>query len=219
MVSGTTAAHAVDYIYNIINNSGQLVMRVKGGDNSSNTKLYLPNLARTPFAKDYRYYKTLVEAQNDARYGKDEAVAYAENATIASMSLTPVDNVANIYVRYSYNPSASVTDSEGKIVRIDGSVAYNLQVENRLVYYSTSTDTFTPPDCTVKGVKYKGTENTGVPSSAEPIRVTQSLTNDGCGNTITDATKQTAPYQWFFIGTKAGSEGVFGHPDPYDIKI
>ena len=69
MVCGTTAAHAVDYIYNIINNSGQLVMRVKGGDGQSATKLTLPPLARTPFAKDYRYYKTLVEAQNDARYG------------------------------------------------------------------------------------------------------------------------------------------------------
>ena len=150
MVYGTTAAHAVDYIYNIINNSGQLVMRVKGGDNSSNTKLYLPNLARTPFAKDYRYYKTLVEAQNDARYGKDEAVddhhavAYAENTNITPAF--PSSGTVNIYVRYGYNPSASVTDSEGNMVRIDGSVAYNLQVENRLVYYSTDTDSYTEPN-------------------------------------------------------------------------
>ena len=143
---------AVDYIYNIINNSGQLVMQVKGGDGQSGSKLTLPPLARTPFAKDYRYYKTLVEAQNDARYGKEDAVgkhnavAYAENATIASMSPTPVNNVANIYVRYSYNASSTVKDNENKMVRIDGSVAYNLQVENRLVYYSEDTDSYTEPN-------------------------------------------------------------------------
>ncbi len=213
MVCGTTAAHAVDYIYNIINNSGQLVMQVKGGDNSSNTKLYLPNLARTPFAKDYRYYKTLVEAQNDARYGKDEAVddhnavAYAENATIASMAPTPVNNVANIYVRYGYNPSASVTDNEGNMVRIDGSVAYNLQVENRLVYYSEDTDSYTEPNKNI----------TVTPKADEPIRVTPTKANQ-VASALNEHGGEKA-YQWFFIGTKAGAEGVFGHPDPYDIKI
>ena len=213
MVYGTTAAHAVDYIYNIINNSGQLVMRVKGGDGQSATKLTLPPLARTPFAKDYRYYKTLVEAQNDARYGKEDAVgkhnavAYAENATIASMSLTPVNNVANIYVRYGYNPSASVTDSEGKMVRIDGSVAYNLQVENRLVYYSTDTDSYTEPNKNI----------TVTPKADEPIRVTPTKANQVTATL--NAHRGEKAYQWFFIGTKAGAEGVFGHPDPYDIKI
>ena len=204
---------AVDYIYNIINNSGQLVMRVKGGDGQSGTKLTLPPLARTPFAKDYRYYKTLVEAQNDARYGKDEAVddhgavAYAENATIESMSLTPVNNEANIYVRYGYNPSASVTDNEGNIVRIDGSVAYNLQVENRLVYYSEDTDSYTEPNKSI----------TVTPKADEPIRVTPTKANQVTATLNAHGGEKA--YQWFFIGTKAGAEGVFGHPDPYDIKI
>ena len=150
-VGGVQSAWAVDYIYNIVNNSGQIVMQVKGGDNSSNTKLYLPPLTRTPFAKDYRYYKTLVDAQSDARYGKDDAVnehgavAYEEIAAITSMSLTPVSNKANIYVRYSYNPSSTVTDKEGNMLRIDGSVAYNFQIENRLVYYSTDTNSYTEP--------------------------------------------------------------------------
>jgi len=187
-------------------------MRVKGGDNSSNTKLYLPNLARTPFAKDYRYYKTLVEAQNDARYGKDEAVddhnavAYEENATIASMSLTPVNNVANIYVRYGYNPSASVTDNEGNMVRIDGSVAYNLQVENRLVYYSTDTDSYTEPN-----------NNTVTPKADEPIRVTPTKANQVTATLNAHGGEKA--YQWVYVGVKAGHEGFFGHPDPYDIKI
>ena len=211
MVYGTTAAHAVDYIYNIINNSGQLVMRVKGGDNSSNTKLYLPNLARTPFAKDYRYYKTLVEAQNDARYGKDEAVddhhavAYAENTNITPAF--PSSGTVNIYVRYGYNPSASVTDSEGNMVRIDGSVAYNLQVENRLVYYSTDTDSYTEPNKKI----------TVTPKADEPIRVTPTKANQVTATLNAHGGEKA--YQWFFIGTKAGAEGVFGHPDPYDIKI
>jgi len=201
------------YIYNIINNSGQLVMQVKGGDGQSGSKLTLPPLARTPFAKDYRYYKTLVEAQNDARYGKDEAVddhgavAYDENATIASMAPTPVNNVANIYVRYGYNPSATVKDNEGNMVRIDGSVAYNLQVENRLVYYSTDTDSYTEPNKNI----------TVTPKADEPIRVTPTKANQVAATLNAHGGEKA--YQWFFIGTKAGAEGVFGHPDPYDIKI
>lgn len=202
---------AVDYIYNIINNSGQLVMQVKGGDGQSATKLTLPPLARTPFAKDYRYYKTLVEAQNDARYGKDEAVddhgaeAYAENTNITPAF--PSSGTVNIYVRYGYNPSASVTDNEGNMVRIDGSVAYNLQVENRLVYYSTDTDSYTEPNKSI----------TVTPKADEPIRVTPTKANQVTATLNAHGGEKA--YQWFFIGTKAGAEGVFGHPDPYDIKI
>ena len=69
IIFGTNHVWAVDYIYNIINNSGNVVMRVK----STKTKAYLPDRARTPFAQSYRYYKTLVEAQNDARYGEEVA--------------------------------------------------------------------------------------------------------------------------------------------------
>lgn len=90
MLAGTSSAWAVDYIYNIINNSGNLVMRVK----STKTKAYLPDRARTPFAQNYRYYKTLVEAQNDARYGEEVAEgsygahAFADNVAISTMGLT-----------------------------------------------------------------------------------------------------------------------------------
>lgn len=211
MVFGTTAAHAVDYIYNIINNSGQLVMQVKGGDGQSGTKLTLPPLARTPFAKDYRYYKTLVEAQNDARYGKDEAVddhgavAYDEDTNITPAF--PSSGTVNIYVRYGYNPSASVTDNEGNMVRIDGSVAYNLQVENRLVYYSEDTDSYKEPNKNI----------TVTPKADEPIRVTPTKANQVTATLNAHGGEKA--YQWLFIGTKAGAEGVFGHPDPYDIKI
>ena len=211
MLAGTSSAWAVDYIYNIINNSGNLVMQVKDGDGQSATKLTLPPLARTPFAKDYRYYKTLVEAQNDARYGKEDAVgkhnavAYEENTNITPAF--PSSGTVNIYVRYGYNPEASVTDNEGNRVRIDGSVAYNLQVENRLVYYSEDTDSYTEPNKNI----------TVTPKADEPIRVTPTKANQVAA-TLNDHGGEKA-YQWFFIGTKAGAEGVFGHPDPYDIKI
>ena len=211
MVCGTTAAHAVDYIYNIINNSGQLVMQVKGGDGQSGTKLTLPPLARTPFAKDYRYYKTLVEAQNDARYGKEDAVgkhnavAYAENTNITPAF--PASGTVNIYVRYSYNASSTVKDNENNSVRIDGSVAYNLQVENRLVYYSTDTDSYTEPNKNI----------TVTPKADEPIRVTPTKANQVTATLNAHGGEKA--YQWVYVGAKAGHEGFFGHPDPYDIKI
>lgn len=149
MLAGTSSAWAVDYIYNIINNSGNVVMRVK----STKTTAYLPDRARTPFAQNYHYYKTLVEAQNDARYGEDVAhssygaTPYADNVAISTMGLTAgTDGKYQIYVRYDYQDNnPKVKDNNNQAVRIDGTRAYNFQISTRMVYYSTDTESYTTP--------------------------------------------------------------------------
>ncbi len=213
MVCGTTAAHAVDYIFNIINNSGSLVMQVKS---TKTTKAYLPTLARTPFAK-YRYYKTFAEARNDAQYGADvaaasyNAVKYAENVNISTMSLTADANGKyQIYVRYDYNENSTVKDINDQVLRIDGGMAYNLQINSRMAYYSTDTESYTTPTSVTGKVT-----TTITPKASEPIRVTATRNI----NDVPAADRQKASYLWRFIGTIAGYEGSLGHPDPYDIKI
>lgn len=213
MVYGTTAAHAVDYIYNIINNSGQLVMRVK----STKTKAYLPDRARTPFAQNYHYYKTLVEAQNDARYGEDVAEgsygahAFDDNVAISTMGLTAgSDGKYQIYVRYDYEAhNTKVKDNNNQAVRIDGSRAYNFQISTRMVYYSTDTGSYTTPRSS------QGKTPTVTPKASEPIRVTATSNV----SQVSEADRELSNYKWLFIGTKAGFLGSLGQPDPYDIKI
>lgn len=213
MVCGTTAAHAVDYIYNIINNSGQLVMRVK----STKTKAYLPDRARTPFAQNYHYYKTLVEAQNDARYGEDVAEgsygahAFDDNVAISTMGLTAgSDGKYQIYVRYDYEAhNTKVKDNNNQAVRIDGSRAYNFQISTRMVYYSTDTGSYTTPRSS------QGKTPTVTPKASEPIRVTATSNV----SQVSEADRELSNYKWLFIGTKAGFLGSLGQPDPYDIKI
>lgn len=213
MLAGTSSAWAVDYIYNIINNSGNVVMRVK----STKTKAYLPDRARTPFAQSYRYYKTLVEAQNDARYGEEVAEgsygahAFAENVAISTMGLTAgSDGKYQIYVRYDYQSNnTKVKDNNNQAVRIDGTRAYNFQISTRMVYYSTDTESYTTPKAST------GAQATVTPKPSEPIRVTAtSKISD-----VPEASRQQPNYKWLFIGTKAGFLGSLGQPDPYDIKI
>ena len=204
---------AVDYIYNIINNSGNVVMRVK----TTQTKAYLPDRARTPFAQSYRYYKTLVEAQNDARYGEEVAEgsygahAFAENVAISTMGLTAgSDGKYQIYVRYDYQSNnTKVKDNNNQAVRIDGTRAYNFQISTRMVYYSTDTESYTTPPSS------KGKTPTVTPKASEPIRVTPTSNV----SQVTEASRQLSNYKWLFIGTKAGFLGSLGQPDPYDIKI
>lgn len=213
MLAGTSSAWAVDYIYNIINNSGNLVMRVK----STKTKAYLPDRARTPFAQSYRYYKTLVEAQNDARYGEEVAEgsygahAFADNVAISTMGLTAgSDGKYQIYVRYDYEAhNTKVKDNNNEAVRIDGSRAYNFQISTRMVYYSTDTESYTTPKAS------NGAQATVIPKASEPIRVTATSNI----SQVPEADQQLSSYKWLFIGTKAGFLGSLGQPDPYDIKI
>ena len=204
---------AVDYIYNIINNSGNVVMRVK----STKTKAYLPDRARTPFAQSYRYYKTLVEAQNDARYGEEVAEgsygahAFADNVAISTMGLTAgSDGKYQIYVRYDYEAhNTKVKDNNNQAVRIDGTRAYNFQISTRMVYYSTDTESYTTPPSS------KGKTPTVTPKASEPIRVTATSNV----SQVSEENRQLPNYKWLFIGTKAGFYGSLGQPDPYDIKI
>ena len=208
MLAGTSSTWAVTVVFHIINNSGNEVMAVKGNV----TKPVLPALAQTPFATNYRFYYTLSEAQNDALYGAEVAQT-TYNAHAVSTSANLPDS-RDLYVRYDYNYESTIKDADNNMVVIDGSVAYNWQVENRWVYYSTTSTEFTAPPAPTGGSVGKDT-----PSPDEPIRVTQSLTTDGYGNDVTEETKKTSSYQWLFIGTKAGYEGSQNRPDPYDIKI
>ncbi len=213
MLAGTSSAWAVDYIYNIINNSGNLVMRVK----STKTKAYLPDRARTPFAQNYRYYKTLVEAQNDARYGEEVAEgsygahAFADNVAISTMGLTAgTDGKYQIYVRYDYQDNnTKVKDNNNQAVRIDGTRAYNFQISTRMIHYSTDTESYTTPKAS------NGAQATVIPKASEPIRVTATSNI----SQVPEADRQLPNYKWLFIGTKAGFLGSLGQPDPYDIKI
>lgn len=213
IIFGTNHVWAVDYIYNIINNSGNVVMRVK----STKTKAYLPDRARTPFAQSYRYYKTLVEAQNDARYGEEVAEgsygahAFADNVAISTMGLTAgTDGKYQIYVRYDYQDNnTKVKDNNNQAVRIDGTRAYNFQISTRMVYYSTDTESYTTPPSS------KGKTPTVTPKASEPIRVTATSNV----SQVTEENRQLPNYKWLFIGTKAGFYGSLGQPDPYDIKI
>ncbi|MBO6217060.1 MAG: hypothetical protein J6N73_05365 [Prevotella sp.] len=203
----------MDYIYNIINNSGSRVMQVK----STKGTAYLPVLARTPFANNYRYYKTFAEARNDAIYGETvaaasyNAVKYAENVNISTMSLTADANGKyQIYVRYDYNANSTIKDVNGQVLRIDGGVAYNMQINSRMVYYSTDTESYTTPQSVTGKVT-----TTVTPKASEPIRVTATKNI----NDVPDADCHSPSYLWRFIGTIAGYEGSLGHPDPYDVKI
>lgn len=157
---------AVTTTYKIVNNKGEVCFMVKG----TTAKPDLPSRARTPYATNFRYYLTLQDAQRDARYGAELA-----QSTYGAQPLNTNVNLSgdgDVFVRYDYTSTSTITDAEGTVVRIDGKVAYNLQVNDRLVYYSTATSPkFTTP---------KSSKNTTVgpvePSADEPIRVTHSLT-------------------------------------------
>lgn len=198
----SSSAFAVDYIYNIINNSGELVMRVK--DTNGNAKLIAT--ARTPFAKDYRYYKTLAEAQADAQYGRNEAVAshgaiaYDENTSFSTITssgaLEKEGSASLIYVRYSYNPSATtIIDTEGNVLDITGKSSYNLEIEG-----------------------YKGSKNVALRKCYYYNGLDAAIVWK-YSNVVTDDERKSPAYRWFYIGAMAGYEGAQGNPDPYDIKI
>ena len=191
-------ARGVDYIYNVINNSGNLVLQVK--DTGSNTNLNAK--MRSPFATSYRYYKTLAEAQADAQYGQAEAgashgaVAYADNVSISTMGdLTSDSNGKHIYVRYSYNASSTIADTDGNIVKIDGTVAYNMELEG-----------------------YKGSKKTDLRKCYYYNGLDNSI-EWKYSNEVTSDERSSQAFRWYYIGTKAGYEGTQDHPDPYDIKI
>mgnify|MGYP006916031432 CR=1 FL=1 len=214
--TGSIGSWAVNTNYRIVNNKGEVCFIVRG----TTAKPELPSRARTPYAENYRYYLTLDDAQRDARYG-----AALAQSTYGAQPLNTSVNLSgdgDVYVRYDYNSESTIKDKEGDIVRIDGKVAYNLQVNNRLVYYSTDTTIpFTAPS--------GNTNTTNVtPLAEEPIRVTHSLTkihngtDDNETNNLTDAVKKTSAYKWIYDGTQNAAnnyEASLGHPDPYDVRL
>ena len=218
IVAGSVGSWAVNTDYRIVNNKGEVCFIVRG----TTAKPELPSRARTPYATNYRYYLTLQEAQRDARYGAALAAStYGAQPLNTNVNLS---GNGDVYVRYDYTSSSTITDFEGNVVRIDGKVAYNLQVNDRLVYYSTATS---PKFTTPKSSK-NATVGPVEPSADEPIRVTHSLTkiyngtDDNATNNLTDAIKNTAAYKWIYDGTQNATnnyEASLGHPDPYDLRI
>lgn len=218
MSAGVTQMWAVNTVYHIVNNKGEVCFMVKG----TTAKPDLPSRARTPYATNFRYYLTLQDAQRDARYGAELA-----QSTYGAQPLNTNVNLSgdgDVFVRYDYTSTSTITDAEGTVVRIDGKVAYNLQVNDRLVYYSTATS---PKFTTPKSSK-NATVGPVEPSADEPIRVTHSLTKIYNGtdnsetNNLTDAIKNTAAYKWIYDGTQNATnnyEASLGHPDPYDLRI
>ena len=214
----TTASWAINTTYRIVNNKGEVCFMVKGTTN----KPELPSRARTPYATNYRYYLTLQEAQRDARYGAELAAStYGAQPLNTNVNLS---GDGDVYVRYDYTSSSTITDAEGNVVRIDGKVAYNLQVNDRLVYYSTATS----PEFTTPKSSNNSVVGPVAPSADEPIRITHSMskiyngTDDNETNNLTDAVKGTAPYKWVYDGTQSATnnyEASLGHPDPYDLRL
>lgn len=218
IVAGSVGSWAVTTTYKIVNNKGEVCFMVKG----TTAKPDLPSRARTPYATNFRYYLTLQDAQRDARYGAELAQStYGAQPLNTNVYLS---GDGDVFVRYDYTSTSTITDAEGTVVRIDGKVAYNLQVNDRLVYYSTATS---PKFTTPKSSK-NATVGPVEPSADEPIRVTHSLTKIYNGtdnsetNNLTDAIKNTAAYKWIYDGTQNATnnyEASLGHPDPYDLRI
>ena len=219
MLVGTTLAWAAkNTTYRIVNNKGEVCLLVKG----TTDKPELPSRARTPYATNYRYYLTLQEAQRDARYGAELAAStYGAQPLNTNVNLS---GDGDVFVRYDYTSASTITDAEGNVVRIDGKTAYNLQVNDRLVYYSTATS----PQFTTPKSSNGSTIGPVEPSADEPIRVTHSLTkiyngtDDDATNNLTDAIKNSGPYKWIYDGTQSATnnyEASLGHPDPYDLRL
>jgi hypothetical protein len=100
---------------------------------------------QSPFATNYRFYKTLAAAQLDAANNggaaavTDETLKVAAGATVADKD--------TLFVRYDYNPNHGIKDNTTakNALVIDGSKAYNmtikdghknhLNVENYVVYH------------------------------------------------------------------------------------
>ena len=121
--------------YKIVNNKGEVVFHVRG----TSAKPALPDRAQSPFATNWRYYQYLEDAQLDASSG---AAAAATKKLDASMNLS---YDGDVFVRYDYNPEANVKDQDGKILRIDGTAAYNFTIcdytgtpNGRYVWYNES---------------------------------------------------------------------------------
>ena len=218
IVAGSVGSWAVNTDYRIVNNKGEVCFIVRG----TTAKPELPSRARTPYATNYRYYLTLQEAQRDARYGAALAAStYGAQPLNTNVNLS---GNGDVYVRYDYTSSSTITDFEGNVVRIDGKVAYNLQVNDRLAYYSTATS----PEFTTPKSSNNSVVGPVAPSADEPIRVTHSMdkiyngTDDDATNNLTGAIKNTNPYKWVYDGTQSATnnyEASLGHPDPYDLRI
>ena len=95
--------------YTIVTNDGSIYSNV---ETDLTATLSLPEAARSPLAKNYRYYTSLDDATTDSK----------ANCVYDNGALTT--DVYRYYVRYDYNADNTVAD--GHELKIDGSVQYTL---------------------------------------------------------------------------------------------